>query len=103
MPYLRGFRGIGIAGKQTEAFGKGIKACLDKGSKDWLEEVLHVLWAPHTMIKSCNADTSFSLTYGTDVIILVEMRMLYLRCAMVDQVENDKSLLLKLDMLEEKE
>ncbi|GJT59747.1 reverse transcriptase domain-containing protein [Tanacetum coccineum] len=34
--------------------GEVIKARLDKGSKDWIEGVLHVLWAHRTMIKSSN-------------------------------------------------
>ncbi|GKD07111.1 reverse transcriptase domain-containing protein, partial [Tanacetum coccineum] len=43
--------------------GEGIKACLDKGSKDWLKEVPHVLWAHHIMIKSSNGDTPDDFVY----------------------------------------
>ncbi|GJV19489.1 reverse transcriptase domain-containing protein [Tanacetum coccineum] len=80
-----------------------IKQRLDQGSKDWIEEVPHVLWAHHIMIKSSNADTPFSLTYGTEAVIPVEIRMSLLRCMEVDQVHNDEALLLNLDMLEEKQ
>ncbi|GJZ12209.1 reverse transcriptase domain-containing protein [Tanacetum coccineum] len=47
-------------------------------------------------------DTSFSLTYGTEAVIPVEIGMPSLRCAEVNQAENDEELLLNLDILEER-
>ncbi|GKA27386.1 reverse transcriptase domain-containing protein [Tanacetum coccineum] len=41
----------------------GIKARLEARSKNWMEELTHVLWAHRTMIKSSNGDTPFSLTF----------------------------------------
>ncbi|GJR24052.1 reverse transcriptase domain-containing protein [Tanacetum coccineum] len=75
---------------------------VDQRSKNWVEEVPHVLWAHHTMIKTSNGDTLFSLTYNTKAVIPVEIEMPSLRCAEVDQVRNDEALMLNLDMLEEK-
>ncbi|GJS75447.1 hypothetical protein Tco_0725328 [Tanacetum coccineum] len=54
------------------------------------------------MIKTSNGDTPFSLTYDTEVVIPVEIGMPLLRCAEVNQTQNDDALLLNLDMLEEK-
>ncbi|GKE47739.1 hypothetical protein Tco_1478997 [Tanacetum coccineum] len=54
------------------------------------------------MIKTSNGDTPFSLTYGTEAVIPVEIGMPSLRCAEVNQTENDEGLLLNLDMLEER-
>ncbi|GKA36300.1 hypothetical protein Tco_0722791 [Tanacetum coccineum] len=54
------------------------------------------------MIKTSNGDTPFSLTYGTEAVILVEIGMPSLSCAKVNQTQNDDDLLLNLDMLEEK-
>ncbi|GKD25893.1 hypothetical protein Tco_1232107 [Tanacetum coccineum] len=54
------------------------------------------------MVKTSNGDTPFSFTYGTEVVILVEIGMPSLRCAEVNQAENDDGLLLKLDILEER-
>ncbi|GJX31533.1 hypothetical protein Tco_0241388 [Tanacetum coccineum] len=48
-----------------------------------MEEISHVLWAHHTMIKSSNEDTPFSLTYGTEAVIPVEIGMPILRTAEV--------------------
>ncbi|GKB95403.1 reverse transcriptase domain-containing protein [Tanacetum coccineum] len=67
-----------------------------------VKEVPHVLWAHHTMIKTSNGDTSFYLTYDTKAVIPVKIGMPSLRCAEINQAENNKGLLLNLDMLEEK-
>ncbi|GJT15926.1 reverse transcriptase domain-containing protein [Tanacetum coccineum] len=92
----------GLVERANRSLKKGIKASSDQGSKKLVEEVPHVLWVHRTMIKTSNGDTSFSLTYDTEAVILVEIRMPSLRCAEVGQVLNDKALLLNLDILEEK-
>ncbi|GJT74400.1 reverse transcriptase domain-containing protein [Tanacetum coccineum] len=71
-------------------------------NKNWLEELSHVLWAHRTMIKSSNGETPFSLTYGTEAVILAEIGMPTLRTTEVDLVQNNKALEINLDLLEEK-
>nr|GEU38569.1 reverse transcriptase domain-containing protein [Tanacetum cinerariifolium] len=88
--------------RANRILGEGIKARLGEDNMNWVEEVPHVLWAHHTMIKTSNEDTLFSLTYGTEAMIPVEIGMPSLRCAKVNQAKNDKGLLPNLDMLEEK-
>nr|GEW81893.1 reverse transcriptase domain-containing protein [Tanacetum cinerariifolium] len=66
------------------------------------EEVSHVLWAHHTMIKSSNGETPFSLTYGTEAVIPAETGMPTLRTAEVDVARNNEALGISLDLLEEK-
>ncbi|GJU57051.1 reverse transcriptase domain-containing protein [Tanacetum coccineum] len=70
--------------RANRSLGKGIKARLDARSKNWMEELPHVLWAHRTMIKSSNGDTSFSLTYGTEAVIPAEIGMPTLRTMEVD-------------------
>ncbi|GJS23929.1 reverse transcriptase domain-containing protein [Tanacetum coccineum] len=71
------------------------------GSKNSMEELPHVLWAHRTMIKSSNGDTSFSLTYGTEAVILAGIGMPTIRTAEVDLVQNNEALEINLDLLEE--
>nr|GFA20658.1 reverse transcriptase domain-containing protein [Tanacetum cinerariifolium] len=54
------------------------------------------------MIKSSHGDTPFSLTYGTEAVILAEIGMPTYRIAVVDVVYNDEELRLNLDLLEER-
>ncbi|GJT92416.1 reverse transcriptase domain-containing protein [Tanacetum coccineum] len=74
-------------GKQANrSLGEGIKARLEERSKNWMEELPHVIWAHRTMIKSSNGDTPFSLTYGTEAVIPVEIGMPTIRTAEADLV-----------------
>ena len=85
--------------RANRSLGEGIKARLGVGNKNWLKELPHVLWAHHTMIKSSNDDTLFSLTYGTEAVIPAQIGMLTYRTAVVDAVHNDEELRLNLDLL----
>ncbi|GJT89759.1 reverse transcriptase domain-containing protein [Tanacetum coccineum] len=88
--------------RANKSLKEGIKARLDERSKDWIEEIPHVLWAHHTMIKSSNGDTPFLLTCGTEAVIPAEIGMPTLRTAEIDMVQNDEALEINLDLLEER-
>nr|GEX74441.1 reverse transcriptase domain-containing protein [Tanacetum cinerariifolium] len=92
----------GLVERANISLGEGVKARLEKGSKKWIEEVPHVLWAHRTMIKSSNGDTLFSLIYGTKAVIPAEIGMPTLRTTEIDMVQNDEALKINLDLLEEK-
>ncbi|GKE53922.1 reverse transcriptase domain-containing protein, partial [Tanacetum coccineum] len=78
----------GLVERANRSLGEGIKARLDERSKNWLEEISHVLWAHCTMIKSSNGETPFSVTYGTEAVIPVEIGMPTLRTVEVDMIKN---------------
>ncbi|GJU70502.1 reverse transcriptase domain-containing protein [Tanacetum coccineum] len=92
----------GLVERANRSLGEGIKARLDTRSKNWIEELPHVLWAHRTMIKSSNGDTLLSLTYGTKAVISAEISMPTLRTAKVDLVQNNEALEINLDLLEER-
>ncbi|GJW50307.1 reverse transcriptase domain-containing protein [Tanacetum coccineum] len=91
----------GLVERANRSLREGIKARVDERSKDWIEEIPHVLWAHSTMIKSSNGDIPFSLTYGTEAVIPAEIGMTTLRTAEIDMVQNDEALEINLDLLEE--
>ncbi|GKB06004.1 reverse transcriptase domain-containing protein [Tanacetum coccineum] len=92
----------GLVEKANRILGEGIKARLDKRSKDWIGELSHVLWAHHIMIKSSNGETPFSLTYGTEAVIPAEIGMPTLWTGEVDLIKNNEALEINLDLIEEK-
>ncbi|GJW19423.1 reverse transcriptase domain-containing protein [Tanacetum coccineum] len=92
----------GLVERANRSLGEGIKARLEARSKNWIEELPHVLWAHRTMIKSSNGDTPFSLTYGTEVVIPAEISMPIIRIAEVNHIQNNEALEVNLDLLEEK-
>ncbi|GJS90805.1 reverse transcriptase domain-containing protein [Tanacetum coccineum] len=85
-----------------DCLGKGIKAMLDEKSKDWIEELPHVLWAHRTMIKSSNGETPFSLTYGMEAVIPADIGMPTLQTAEIDQTKNNEALGINLDLIKER-
>ncbi|GJX83061.1 reverse transcriptase domain-containing protein [Tanacetum coccineum] len=93
----------GLVERANRSLGEGIKARLEERSKNWLEELPHVLWAHRTMIKSSNGETPFSLTYGTGkAVIPAEIGMPTLRTTEVDQANNNEALGINLDLIEER-
>ncbi|GJY42976.1 reverse transcriptase domain-containing protein [Tanacetum coccineum] len=92
----------GLVERANISLGEGIKARLDERSKDWIEELSHVLWSHRTMIKSSNEETPFSLTYGTEAVIPAEIGMPTLQTIEVDPTKNDEALEVNLDLVEEK-
>ncbi|GJT27527.1 reverse transcriptase domain-containing protein [Tanacetum coccineum] len=48
----------GLVERANRSLGEGIKARLDERSKNWLEEISHVLWAHRTMIKSSHGGSA---------------------------------------------
>ncbi|GKD27849.1 reverse transcriptase domain-containing protein, partial [Tanacetum coccineum] len=86
----------GLVERANRSLGEGIKARLDEKSKDWIEEL------PHVLIKSSNGETPFSLTYGTEAVIPAEIGMPTLRTAEIDQAKNNEALGINLDLIEER-
>ncbi|GJZ62854.1 reverse transcriptase domain-containing protein, partial [Tanacetum coccineum] len=74
----------GLVKRANRSLREGIKVRLDARSKNWIEELPHVLWAHRTKIKSSNGDTPFSLTYETEAVIPAEIGMPTLRTVEVD-------------------
>ncbi|GJV25297.1 reverse transcriptase domain-containing protein [Tanacetum coccineum] len=92
----------GLVERANRSLGEGIKARLGEKNKNWIEEISHVLWAHRTMIKSSNEETPFSLTYGAEVVIPVEISMPTLRTTEIDMIKNNEAMGINLDLLEEK-
>ncbi|GJW87091.1 reverse transcriptase domain-containing protein [Tanacetum coccineum] len=92
----------GLVKRANRSLGEGIKVRLGKNNKNWMEEISHVLWVRRTMVKSSNGDTPFSLTYGTEAVILAEIGMPTFRTVELDMAKNDEALQINLELLEEK-
>ena len=52
----------------------GLKRRLEKAKGTWSEEVPQILWVYHTTPQSGTKETPFSLVYGLDVMIPVEIQ-----------------------------
>ena len=80
---------------------KIIKARLDDTKGAWPEELPNVLWAYKTTTRTLTVETPFRLTYGTEVVISVEVGVTNIRREMFQAESNDDQLKVNLDCLDE--
>ena len=80
---------------------KIIKTKLDDEKSAWPEELPNVLWAYRTTARTPTGETPFKLTYGTEVVIPMEVGVTSTRWTAFNEEENDDKLQLHLDCLDE--
>ena len=78
----------------------GLKKRLEDKKGRWVHELPSVLWAFRTTPRRSTGDTPYSLTYGTDAIIPLEIGLPIFRTALVGQGDNDRTLEEALDFAE---
>ena len=74
-------------------------------SQDWSEKLPFSLWAYRTSFRTSTGSTPYSLVYGMEVVLLIEIEMGSLRVALEHQIlkaEWDQSLFDQLSLLDEK-
>ena len=94
------------ANGQVEAVNKTIKETLKKKLKEkkgaWADELPLVLWAYRTMKRTATCETPFSLTYGVEAVIPVEIGAPSFQTETFDEDRNNEALRMGLDMIKEK-
>ena len=78
-----------------------IKTRLEGAKGLWPEELLNVLWAYRMTTRTLTGETLFRLTFGTEVIILVEIGLTSFRTNKYGEESNNNQLWLNLDLLDE--
>ena len=91
---------------QVEAVNKvivnGLKKRLDDVKRRWVEELPHVLWTYQTTPCRSTEETPFSMTYGAEVVIPLEMGFPMLRTSSFNLSSNNELLERSLDLIEER-
>ena len=67
-----------------------------------MEELSHVLWTYRTTPRRSTGKTPFSMTYGAEAVILLEIGFLTTRTSSFNPKDNDEQLTRSLDLIEEK-
>ena len=90
---------------QAEAVNKviinGLKKRLDDAKGKWVKELSHVLWTCRTTPCRSTRETTFSMMYGAEAIIPLEIGFPTLRTSSFDLSNNDELLGQSLDLIEE--
>ena len=91
---------------QVEAINKVIinrlKKRLDDANGRWVEELPHVLWTYRTTPRRSTGETPFSMSYGAEAVIPIEIGFPTLRTQTFNPNDNDKLLEISLDLIEER-
>ncbi|KAL5576999.1 hypothetical protein UlMin_018698 [Ulmus minor] len=91
---------------QVEAVNKTIKYTLkkklEKSKGAWVDELPLVLWSYRTSFRTTTGETPFSLAYGVDAVVPVELGIPTFRIENFNEEDNDVLLALASDLLEEK-
>jgi len=80
---------------------RGLKRRLEKAKGSWAEEVPRIVWAYHTTPQSTTRETPFSLVYGSDAMILVEIQESSPRFQYFVAEESNDERKVNLDLLDE--
>ena len=90
---------------QAEAVNKtilnGVKKRLDGAKGRWAKELPNVLWAYRTTPRRSTGETSFSLTYGAEAVIPVEINLCSAWVDGFDSTQNNLMMAKCLDLLDE--
>ncbi|CAL1384138.1 unnamed protein product [Linum trigynum] len=94
------------ANGQAEAANKsilrGLHTRLEGAKGRWVEELPSVLWAHRTTFKVASGETPFALTYGSEAVLPVEMRVPSFRMIHQDESLDVQERIDELDLLDER-
>ena len=80
---------------------RGLKRRLEKAEGAWAEEVPRIVWAYHTMPQSSTIETPFSLVYGSDAMIPLEIHESSPRFLGFVAEESNEERKVNLDLIDE--
>ncbi|XP_070014820.1 uncharacterized protein [Nicotiana sylvestris] len=92
--------GNGEAESTNKVIINNLKRRLDESKGNWPEVLLGVLWAYRTTAKTITGETPFSLVYGAEALIIVEIGEPSLRFTQATEESNDEEMRVNLDLLE---
>ncbi|XP_070049251.1 uncharacterized protein [Nicotiana tomentosiformis] len=92
----------GQAESTNKVIIQNLKKRLEAAKGKWPEELPGVLWAYRKMAKSSTGETLFSLVYGVEALIPVEVEEPTLRYFQANEGANNKEILVNLELLDER-
>ena len=96
-------QGNGQAEATNKAIVNGLNKRLEGAKGRWAEELSNVLWAYRTAPRRSTGETPFSLTYGAEVVILVEVNLCNAWVSRFTPAKNSELMVRQLNLLEERQ
>ncbi|XP_070010934.1 uncharacterized protein [Nicotiana sylvestris] len=95
-----------VGNRQVESTNKviikNLKKRLEESKGNWPEVLPGVLWAYRTIAKTSTRETPFSLVYGAEALILVEIGEPSTRYTQAIEESNEEEMRINLDLIEER-
>jgi transposase InsO family protein len=94
----------GLAEAFNKMLGKILKKTVTKNRRDWHDRTFEALWANCVTVRTPTQATPYSLVYGSDVVLPLEVQLPSLWIAIHEEITNDEQIKLRfqeLDALEE--
>ena len=95
-------QGNGQAETVNKVIVSGLKKRFDDAKGKWVEELPHVLWTYRTTPRRSTGETPFSMTYGAEAVIPLEIGFPTTRTSSFNSKDNNEQLTRNLDLIEEK-
>ena len=95
-------QGNGQAEVVNKLIVNGLKKRLDEANGRWVEELPHVLWTYRTTPRRSMGEIPFSMTYGVEVVLLLEFGFPTLRTSLFTPDNNNQLLERSLDLVNER-
>ena len=67
---------------------QGIKARLERAKETWMDELYHVLWAYRITPRFSTGETPFTLAFGTEAVIPIELELPSVRVEAFNKQSN---------------
>src|SRR4051812_23473705 len=88
----------------NKTLGKILKKTVAKHKRDWHDRLFESLWVYHVTVRTPTQATPYSLVYGSEAVLPLEVELPYLRVAIQEELTQDEQVQLRfqeLDTLEE--
>ena len=90
----------GLAEAFNKTIGKLLKKFVSKSQRDWDEKLGECLWAYRTTVRTPTKATPYSLVYGAEAVLPLEIQIPSLRVALATEMTDDEQHILRLQELE---
>jgi hypothetical protein len=94
----------GLAEAFNKTLGKILNKIVTKNRRDWHDRLFEALWAYRVFVRTPTQATPYSLVYGSEAVLPLEVQLPSLRVAIHEGISNDEQIKLRfqgLNALEE--
>jgi hypothetical protein len=94
----------GLVEAFNKTLGKILKKTITKNQRDWHDCPFEALWAYHVTVNTPTQATPYSLVYGSEAVLPLEVQLASLQVAVHEEITNNEQIRLRfqeLDALEE--